>query len=137
MGSYYTSSAHVDLYHGTCVQPEVRGASVLPKNLSLALSKFTFGVPSKLQWHFADPNVEKEAAVLFSEAIRILCGLGGTLVHIDYQPFKEAADLLYEGPWVGERLAALEGMARKKRKISDNEAISVDDTFSDMDLTEV
>lgn len=34
--------------------------------------------------------------------------LGATLVPFDYAPFREAAALLYEGPWVAERLAAVE-----------------------------
>lgn len=35
--------------------------------------------------------------------------LGATLVPFDYAPFREAAALLYEGPWVAERLAAVKG----------------------------
>ncbi|HER20385.1 MAG TPA: allophanate hydrolase, partial [Chromatiales bacterium] len=34
--------------------------------------------------------------------------LGGTAVEIDFAPFLEAAHLLYEGPWVAERYAAIE-----------------------------
>src|SRR5262249_50245946 len=37
----------------------------------------------------------------------LLEGLGGRRVEIDFTPFKEAAQLLYDGPWVAERLAAL------------------------------
>jgi len=33
--------------------------------------------------------------------------LGGTAVEFDFRPFQEAAKLLYSGPWVAERLAAL------------------------------
>ena len=29
-------------------------------------------------------------------------------MEVDYSPFQETADLLYEGPWVAERLAAVE-----------------------------
>ncbi len=35
--------------------------------------------------------------------------LGARLVPIDFSPFAAAARLLYAGPWVGERLAALRG----------------------------
>lgn len=35
--------------------------------------------------------------------------LGATLVPFDYAPFREVALLLYDGPWVAERLAAVEG----------------------------
>ena len=33
--------------------------------------------------------------------------IGGTAVEIDFQPFIETAQLLYEGPWVAERYAAI------------------------------
>jgi allophanate hydrolase len=33
--------------------------------------------------------------------------MGGTAVEIDYSPFLEAAQLLYSGPWVAERTAAV------------------------------
>ena len=37
-----------------------------------------------------------------------LGSLGGDPVEIDYAPFRECAALLYGGPWVAERLAAIE-----------------------------
>ena len=33
--------------------------------------------------------------------------MGGTAVEIDYAPFRDAAQLLYSGPWVAERTAAV------------------------------
>ncbi|MBB1251380.1 allophanate hydrolase [Rhizobium sp. G21] len=33
--------------------------------------------------------------------------LGATIVPFDYAPFRQAAELLYNGPWVAERLAAV------------------------------
>ena len=33
--------------------------------------------------------------------------MGATLVEIDFRPFVEVARLLYEGPWVAERYAAI------------------------------
>ena len=35
--------------------------------------------------------------------------IGGSVVEIDYAPFRETAALLYEGPWVAERQAAFAG----------------------------
>ena len=37
-----------------------------------------------------------------------LASLGAEAVEIDFAPFREAASLLYGGPWVAERLAALD-----------------------------
>ena len=42
------------------------------------------------------------------KAKRQLAAIGSTLVEIDMQPFHETAKLLYEGPWVAERHAAIE-----------------------------
>ena len=43
----------------------------------------------------------------FSAALKIVAALGVTIVEIDFAPFLEAAKLLYEGPWVAERWAAV------------------------------
>ena len=52
---------------------------------------------------------DAESARLYREAIERLASLGGQPVTIDFAPFRETADLLYQGPWVAERLAELEG----------------------------
>ncbi|QYK43601.1 MAG: allophanate hydrolase [Paracoccaceae bacterium] len=52
-------------------------------------------------------NTEVEA--LYDAALARAERLGATLVPFDYAPFREAASLLYDGPWVAERLAAVEG----------------------------
>jgi allophanate hydrolase len=51
---------------------------------------------------------DAEAQALFQAAHRKLLFLGGKPATIDYGPFNETAQLLYEGPWVAERLAAIE-----------------------------
>ncbi|MFN3745651.1 MAG: allophanate hydrolase [Hyphomicrobiaceae bacterium] len=53
--------------------------------------------------HFGD----RQSEAAFTTAIEIMRGLGATLVEIDLTPFFEAARLLYEGPWVAERTAAV------------------------------
>ncbi len=50
---------------------------------------------------------DTEAAALFEAAVARLQSLGGHKVEIDFSVFRAAADLLYAGPWVAERLAAL------------------------------
>lgn len=65
---------------------------------------FTFGVPKLEQLAFFD-NAETPA--LFKQAIQQLESLGGKAVEIDFEPFLETARLLYEGPWVAERYAAI------------------------------
>jgi allophanate hydrolase len=50
-------------------------------------------------------NTEVEA--LYDAAIARAKSLGATIVPFDYAPFRQAAELLYNGPWVAERLAAV------------------------------
>jgi len=47
------------------------------------------------------------AAALYDAAIERARALGWEIVTFDYQPFKETAALLYAGPWVAEREAAV------------------------------
>lgn len=71
------------------------------KNLG---ERFKFGVPRPEQLaFFGNP----ETPQLFQQAIRKLESIGGTAVEIDFSPFLETARLLYEGPWVAERYAAI------------------------------
>ncbi len=65
-------------------------------------SSFRFGVP--MMPDFAgDPDTPG----LFDGAMAKLRQLGGEPVEFDLTPFMEAARLLYEGPWVAERWAAV------------------------------
>lgn len=70
---------------------------------------FRFGVPSGGLEFFGDG----EAATLYRQSIARLESLGGIKVDIDFTPFREAARLLYSGPWVAERLAAIRDFALK------------------------
>ncbi len=54
------------------------------------------------------------AAKLYAAAIERARSLGAEVVEIDFTPFREAARLLYSGPWVAERLAAIKAFAREK-----------------------
>jgi allophanate hydrolase len=75
-----------------------------------APGKFRFGVPrtEQLEW-FGDPL----SAPVFEAAVGKLESLGGERVEIDFAPFAAAARLLYEGPWVAERWAALRAFHAK------------------------
>jgi allophanate hydrolase len=63
---------------------------------------FRFGVPPQPELEFFG---DRETARLFAAAIDILEEAGGTRVETDFTPFRKAGGLLYEGPWVAERLA--------------------------------
>jgi allophanate hydrolase len=49
-----------------------------------------------------------EYARLYEAAIARAVAQGATVVPFDYEPFGKAAALLYNGPWVAERLAAIQ-----------------------------
>lgn len=65
---------------------------------------FRFGVPLAQQLREMPP----EEGALFRAALDRLQAAGGTAVSVDVSPLLEAAQLLYSGPWVAERAAALE-----------------------------
>lgn len=71
---------------------------------------FRFGVPMGKLEFFGDT----EAEALFAQAVERLRALGGQQVEIDFTPFAQCAQLLYSGPWVAERLAAIDDFANTK-----------------------
>ncbi|MCH9639025.1 MAG: allophanate hydrolase [Betaproteobacteria bacterium] len=66
---------------------------------------FRFGIPYNHQLQFFGNN---ESERLFWASVTQLQALGGEAVEIDFDPFLETARLLYEGPWVAERYAAMQ-----------------------------
>lgn len=71
-----------------------------------ALAPRTIGVPRRDQRMFFG---DLESEYLYDQALEKLATLG-RVVEIDYAPLQEAAQLLYSGPWVAERAAALAGL---------------------------
>ncbi len=50
---------------------------------------------------------DAESAALYAASVERCAALGYAIVEIDYTPFRDAAQLLYSGPRVAERLAAV------------------------------
>lgn len=71
---------------------------------------FVFGVPRAAQLQFFGDH---QAHRLYDQALGRLAALGGSAVEIDYEPFREAAALLYEGPWVAERLSSMQAFLKQ------------------------
>ena len=69
-----------------------------------ASSGFRFGVPTLESMQFFG---DSDAAECYRAAIAQLTEIGGAAVEFDYRPFAQAANLLYKGPWVAERFAAV------------------------------
>jgi len=68
------------------------------------------GVPASGLEFFGDAEAER----LFRTAVDRMSGLGAGVVEIDFAPFRDAARLLYQGPWVAERLAAIREFVAEK-----------------------
>jgi allophanate hydrolase len=73
-------------------------------------SPFRFGVPKRSDLEFFGDTA---AAALFRAAIGILEKAGGTKAEISFATFRDAGRLLYEGPWVAERLHATQTLLSK------------------------
>ncbi len=70
----------------------------------LPVSGLTIGVLGSAEREFFG---NRACERLYDAAIERARALGASIVAIDYAPFREAAELLYGGPWVAERLAAV------------------------------
>ena len=69
---------------------------------------FRFGVPAAEQLEFFG---DESARGLFAQAVSEYQARGGVPVEFDFTPFRDVAQLLYSGPWVAERLAAIQDFA--------------------------
>jgi allophanate hydrolase len=67
--------------------------------------RFRFGVPPYSEIEFFGDD---KGPRLFATAIRMLEQAGGTRIETSFAPFRDAGRLLYEGPWLAERLHATE-----------------------------
>ena len=99
---------------------------------------FIFGVPKPNQLAFFNDN---ESPKLFLQALNKLETMGGKAVEIDFAPFIETAKLLYDGPWVAERYAAIKDFFDAnsnaiypitKQIIGNAKKLSAADTFNAM-----
>ncbi|HUG22628.1 allophanate hydrolase [Piscinibacter sp.] len=84
--------------------------SAVPPRLRVdRLEDLRIGVPDPLEF-FGDTV----AAQAFDSALAALRGLGCRVVPVPFAPLERAASLLYQGPWVAERYAAVgEFLARR------------------------
>jgi len=84
-----------------CADPYSRVAG---QPVSWPIDAFRFGVPPKDWLRFFGDNASEAA---FDRAVDRMISLGGTRLTVDYGLFNDAANLLYSGPWVAERFAAI------------------------------
>jgi allophanate hydrolase len=91
------------------------------------------GVPRRDQraW-FGDA----ESEYLYDRALEKLATLG-EIVEIDYAPLQEAAQLLYGGPWVAERTAAMAGILASNPEAVDPTVRTVVEPGADVSAVEL
>jgi allophanate hydrolase len=90
-----------------CVSVFTRTIEVARRVLEVFDARAQDALPSRFRFGFVDFVGDSAFAPLYEAAVARAKAAGGTAVHIDYAPFREAADLLYAGPWVAERYAAV------------------------------
>lgn len=87
--------------------PAFRAAD-LPRSLRV-------GVPQGDIPFFGDDAAQS----LYQASVARMSDLGADIVPIDFAPFADAARLLYAGPWVAERLAAIRAFAESRAEAMD------------------
>ena len=83
--------------------PYSRRAPTQPPALPATLR---IGVPSSAQLKDLAPEDRSR----YHEALERLRSIGGTVTEVDVTPLLQAAQLLYNGPWLAERTAAIESL---------------------------
>jgi allophanate hydrolase len=82
--------------------PYSRRVALAP--MAAAPTGLRLGVPLKGQLLFFGDTASEAA---YSDALQRWTALGATLVEVDIEPLYETARLLYEGPWIAERLLVI------------------------------
>jgi len=72
-------------------------------------SSFKVGIPSPDTIEFFGDMIQKAS---FYDSIDTMKELGATIVEMDFQPFYDVAQLLYEGSWVAERHSVIEHLLK-------------------------
>ncbi len=70
-------------------------------------SELRIGIPAAPLEFFGD----RASEALYVRSIERARTLGATIVEVDFRAFAKAAELLYQGPWVAERIAAIRDFA--------------------------
>ena len=78
--------------------------------LAAAPPALRVGVPDAATREFFGDAARARA---FDAAVARLAGLGAEIVELDFTPFFEVAEMLYEGAWVAERMTVIEDLLRR------------------------
>jgi allophanate hydrolase len=81
-----------------------------PQTMAAMPPHLRAGVPNEASRRFNGDAVQADS---YRASLNVLAGLGVGIVEIDFTPFYEVAELLYNGPWVAERHAVIDGLLAK------------------------
>jgi allophanate hydrolase len=113
--------------------PGARARSTIASPIPLP-ARFRFGLPAPEHLEFFG---DQAASAAFADAVAVLCEMGGQPVRIDFAPFRAAARLLYDGPWVAERLVAAGPILRESPEQLDLSVRAILDSAQRITATEV
>ncbi|MCB2101894.1 MAG: allophanate hydrolase [Rhodobacterales bacterium] len=103
--------------------------------LGLPASRFIVGVPDERSRPFYG---DRNQAIAFEAALENLSAMGGSIFEIDFTPFYDVAEMLYEGAWVAERHTVVQDLMDRdpealhpatRQVIARAEAFSATDAF--------
>jgi allophanate hydrolase len=77
----------------------------LPAEREVLQGRFRFAVPRAAALEFYG---DSQSSNLFTDTITTFESIGGVPVEADFAPFRAAGAMLYDGPWLAERLVAVE-----------------------------
>jgi allophanate hydrolase len=84
----------------------VKASNISPSwSAAQSIQNLRVGIPTAPHLQFFG---NQDAEQLYDAGVKRLAKLGCQIVSIDFQPFADAAQMLYGGPWVAERLAILQ-----------------------------
>jgi len=96
---------------------------------------FRVGVPNKASREFFGDDIQADS---YSDALEVIEELGGKVVEMDFTPFYQVAEMLYEGAWVAERYTVVSDLLKQnpdavfpvtRQIISQAEKLSAADAF--------
>ncbi|MEQ9335513.1 allophanate hydrolase [Thalassobaculum sp.] len=106
------ADAHAVLAAAAAFDPADAYSRPLPvRPLSPPPPAFRVGVPDPAGRRFFGDTVQ---AASFAASLTQLEAMGADIVELDFEPLYAVAELLYDGPWVAERYAAIEAMMRDR-----------------------
>jgi allophanate hydrolase len=83
----------------------------LPAGVEVLQEEFRFAVPAAAALEF---DGEIQGSSLVADAAAALEAIGGMRIEADFAPFRAAGVMLYDGPWIAERVIAVEELIDRR-----------------------